>query len=58
MRPLRSALTGFAIAALLALASLHAQTSPPPRLTPDDLFDHEHGAGHPVDREHPATGRR
>ena len=54
MRPLRSALTGSALtgsalAALLVLASphaqllgpasLHAQTSPPPRLTPDDLFD-------------------
>jgi hypothetical protein len=31
--------TGLALAALLALASLHAQTAPPPRLTPDDLFD-------------------
>ena len=40
MRPLRSVLTGLVIAALLALASsVHAQTSPPPRLTPDDLFD-------------------
>src|SRR5688572_21824961 len=39
MRPLRSVMAGLAIAALLALASLHAQTSPPPRLTPDDLFD-------------------
>ncbi len=39
MRPLRSVLAGLVIAALLALASLHAQTSPPPRLTPDDLFD-------------------
>jgi spore coat protein CotH len=27
------------MAMLLALASLHAQTSPAPRLTPDDLFD-------------------
>jgi spore coat protein CotH len=32
-------MAGLAIAALLLLASLHAQTSPPPRLTPDDLFD-------------------
>jgi hypothetical protein len=39
MRPLKPAFSGFAIAVLLALASLHAQTSPPPRLTPDDLFD-------------------
>jgi hypothetical protein len=39
MRPLKPAFSGFAIAVLVALASLHAQTSPPPRLTPDDLFD-------------------
>jgi hypothetical protein len=39
MRLLNSACSGFAIAALLALASLQAQTSPPPPLTPDDLFD-------------------
>ena len=39
MKPLSPTLSGSAIAALLALASLHAQTSPPPQLTPDDLFD-------------------
>jgi spore coat protein CotH len=31
--------SGSLIAVLLALASLHAQTLPAPRLTPDDLFD-------------------
>ena len=39
MKPLNLTFSGSAIAALLALASLHAQTSPPPTLTPDDLFD-------------------
>src|SRR5688500_5578563 len=39
MKPLRSALTGFTITALLALASLHAQTPAPPPPTTDDLFD-------------------
>ena len=39
MRPLNRAFSLPAIAALLALASLQAQTPPPPPLTPDDLFD-------------------
>ncbi len=39
MRPLNLTFSGSAIAALLALVSLQAQTSPPPPLTPDDLFD-------------------
>jgi spore coat protein CotH len=39
MRSLNLTFSGSAIAALLALASLHAQTSPAPPLTPDDLFD-------------------
>jgi spore coat protein CotH len=39
MRPLNLRFSGSAVAALLALVSLHAQTSPPPPLTPDDLFD-------------------
>jgi spore coat protein CotH len=41
MRPLNPKLSGFAaaVAVVVALASLHAQSSPPPPLTPDDLFD-------------------
>ena len=39
MRPLNPTLSGFAVAVVVALSSLHAQTSPPPPLTPDDLFD-------------------
>jgi CotH kinase protein len=39
MRPLNLTFSGSAIAALLAVVSLRAQTSPPPPLTPDDLFD-------------------
>jgi spore coat protein CotH len=39
MRPLNPTLSGFAVAVAVALSSLHAQTSPPPPLTPDDLFD-------------------
>jgi spore coat protein CotH len=39
MRPLNRVFTGFAVAVLATLAALHAQTSPAPRLTPDDLFD-------------------
>src|SRR5262245_60216092 len=36
LKPLSS---GFAVAVLIALASLDAQTPPRPQLTPDDLFD-------------------
>jgi spore coat protein CotH len=39
MRPHTPRFSGSVIAVLLALASLHAQTVPAPRLTPDDLFD-------------------
>lgn len=39
MKPLISAFSGSAIALLLALASLQAQTPAPPQLTADDLFD-------------------
>ena len=39
MKTLSLTLSRSAVAVLLALASLHAQTSPSPRLTPDDLFD-------------------
>ena len=41
MRPLNPTLSGFAaaVAVVVALSSLHAQSSPPPPLTPDDLFD-------------------
>jgi spore coat protein CotH len=41
MRPLNPKLSEFAaaVAVVVALASLHAQSSPPPPLTPDDLFD-------------------
>src|SRR4026207_1419796 len=40
-RPLTAKLSGAAaaVAVVVALASLHAQSSPPPPLTPDDLFD-------------------
>jgi hypothetical protein len=39
MRPLILTCSRSAIAVLVALASLHAQSSSPPPLTPDDLFD-------------------
>ena len=39
MRPLIPACAGSAVALFLALASLQAQTAPPPQLTADDLFD-------------------
>src|SRR4029450_13973364 len=39
MRPLNLTFSASAIATLLALASLQGQTSPAPRLTPEDLFD-------------------
>jgi CotH kinase protein len=39
MRPHIPRFSGSLIAVLLALASLHGQTLPAPRLTPDDLFD-------------------
>jgi spore coat protein CotH len=39
MRPLNRVFSGFAVAVLAALATLHAQTPPSPQLTPDDLFD-------------------
>jgi spore coat protein CotH len=39
MRPLNAVFSGFVLAVAVALTSLHAQTSPPPQLTPEDLFD-------------------